>query len=441
MKSNLPYSARETLSKKAKRVFNPVFLLADLFGFWRYPSRIPPFRLKVRALNGHLNYMYWCYTSAKPITKSERGSKLESYFAKKHLQINRSLLPKGFHAENYVKISTVGDLMPAKGIENSKDRFYEKVEELIFNGNISIANLEFSLASDKYVTKRGRYRIHATYKHYDAIKGQKDRQYTVFNTANNHITDWGMDGFNTTLDQLEANGIYYVGTNRTPEDQKKSLIIASNGVKFGFVSATSYKRPFPDDKGYQVNCIPYNRFQGKVGMSLLKEQISYCRGQDCDFIIVSLHWGREFEFFPRQDQVDIAHYLIEYGADAIISHHTHNIQPYELYQTRRDPHRKALIFYGLGNLSSFWSAPHLALSLIGNLDVVKGYLNGSPKTLIARVNITPVVQVEYDCNKTPYLQIEKLSDLIKTVHVESNTEYLNDASQYADLAIGKSWRN
>jgi poly-gamma-glutamate synthesis protein (capsule biosynthesis protein) len=441
VKSNLPYSARENLSKKAKLVFNPVFKLAEIFGFWRYPSCIPKFRLKVWILNEYLNYMYWCYKSAKPIIKSEKGSKLEVYFAKQHLQINRSLLPKGFQAQKFVKISTVGDLMPAKGIENSKDKFYAEVEELIFNADISIANLEFAFTSDKLVPKWHRFKIRATPKHYDAIKGHKSRQYTVFNTANNHITDWGMDGFNTTLDQLEADGVYYVGTNRSPEDQKKGLIITSNGVKFGFVSATYQKRPFPDDKGYQVNFIPFHRFQGKVDVSLLKEQISYCRYQGCDFIIVSLHWGREFEFFPRRFQVDIAHQLIENDADAIISHHNHNIQPFEIYQTQRDPHRKAIVFYGLGNLSSFWSAPHLALSLITNLDVVKGHVNGSPKTFIARVNVTPVLQIEYEYKKTPYLQIEKLSDLLKSARGESRSKYVDKAGQYADLILGKNWRN
>ena len=441
MKSNLPYSARENLSKQAKLVFNPVFKLAETFGFWRYPSRIPKFRLKARVLNEYLNYMYWSYKSAKPIIKSEIGSNLETYFAKQHLQINQSLLPEGFQAEKLVKISAVGDLVPAKGIENSKEKFYAKVKELIFNADISIANLEFSLTSDQLIKKWGRYKIPATRKHYDALKGHKNRQYTVFNTANNHITDWGIDGFNTTLDQLEADGFYFVGTNRSPEDQKKSLIITSNGIKFGFVSATYQVRPFLEDKGYQVNFIPFHRFQGKVELSLLEEQICYCRDQDCDFIIVSLHWGREFEFFPHRFQVDIAHHLTEIGADAIMSHHTHNIQPYDFFQTKRDPHRKAIIFYGLGNLSSFWSAPHLALSLIANLDVVKGHVNGSPKTLIATVNVTPVLQMEYVFKKTPYLQIEMLIDLFKSTRDQRRSRYLSEASRYADLVLGKNWRN
>ena len=226
------------------------------------------------------------------------------------------------------------------------------------------------------------------------------------------------------------------------------MIIELNGIKLGLVAATFHvnNRSFPNGKEYNgkeyiVNVIPFHRFQGPVDVSLLEEQISYCRSQDCDFIIASLHWGMEFELFPRRDQIDIAHGLIEYGADAIISHHTHNIQPFEFYQTRRDPHRRAPIFYGLGNLSSLWSAPYLALSLITNFELVKGYVNDSPKTLVKSVNVTPVLQMEYDCNGKPYLQIQKLCDLIKSDHNQHATEYLREAGQYTDLVLGRNWRN
>jgi poly-gamma-glutamate synthesis protein (capsule biosynthesis protein) len=253
-----------------------------------------------------------------------------------------------------------------------------------------------------------------------------------------------MEGFNTTHEQLKAEGFHYVGTNRTPEARKKGLILNSEGIKFGFVAATYslnqqfFQEPMED---YLVNYVPFHRFKGKVDLSILEEQIAYCRSKDCDFIIISLHWGMEFEFYPRQDQVNIAHYLIECGADAIISHHTHNIQPYEFYQTRRDPHRKAPIFYGLGNLASLSSTPHRALSLSANFEVVKGHVNGDQKTLVARANVTPVLQVEYDFNETGYLRIEKLSDLIKSACSEGRSEYVNKSGQYADLILGKSWRH
>jgi poly-gamma-glutamate synthesis protein (capsule biosynthesis protein) len=410
--------------------------IASIFGIWRYPAD----RGSGISSKKILNRMYWHHKRANPIIKPEKGSNLEAYFSEKRRQIDHSLLPDGFQGEKSVSISFVGDLMNAKGMENSKDKFYAKVKELIFNAKISIANLESTLTSGKVVNIG--LRINATSKQFNAFKGHKGRQYTVFCTANNHMMDRGLEGFNTTHDQLEAEGFHYVGTNRSPESRKKGLILSLGGIKFGLVAATyQNNRHVPDGKDYLVNVIPIHRFRGKVELSLLEEQISYCRSQNCDFIIALLHWGLEFEFFPRQYQLDIAHQLIESGADTIVSHHTHNIQPYEFYQTRRDPLRKAPIFYGLGNLSSLWSAPYLALSLIVNFNVVKGHVNGVPKTLVEGVNITPVLQMQYDDKSVPYLQIEKLSDLISSAQGESVAEYFNEAGRYADLVLGQSWRN
>ena len=438
MKLNFTNYARKVLGPP---LYYLVFRMADIFGFWRYPCDLDPDQYYHKILNR----MYREHNKTKPIIKPEKGSGLEAYFAEKRRQIDRSLLPEGFQVETSAAISAVGDLLNAKGIENSAGKFYAKVAELIFDADISIANLESTLTTGeldpRYQWVHGL--INATQKQFDAFKGHQGKHYTVFCTANNHVLDRGMEGFNTTHDRLEAEGFFYVGTNRSPEAQKKILVMTSNGVKFGLMAATKgvNERPFPNGKDYLVNVIPFHRFQGKVDVSFLEEQISYCISQDCDFIIVSLHWGMEFEFFPRQDQVDIAHHLIEYGADAIISHHTHNIQPYELYQTRRDPNRKAPIFYGLGNLSTVHSEPHTALSLIANFDVVKGHVNGVSKTLVARVNVIPVLQMKYECKPTPYLQLEKLSDLIKSARGESRSEEINEAAQYADLVLGRGWRS
>lgn len=61
-----------------------------------------------------------------------------------------------------------------------------------------------------------------------------------------------------------------------------------------------------------------------------------------DFIIVSLHWGLEYEAPPHPHQIETAHRLIDNGVDLIIGHHPHVIQGIEKY-------RGKYIFYSLGN--------------------------------------------------------------------------------------------
>ena len=342
-------------------------------------------------------------------------------------------------------MSAVGDLMNARGTENSVDKFYAHVTDLIFGADISIANLESTLTKDEVqkttFSADETPTINATPEQYNALKGHDGHQYTLFHTANNHILDCGKEGFDTTHDVIEADGFQYVGTNRRPEDHKKGRLISSNGITFGFVAATYGLncRPFPDGKDWLVNYVPFHKQQGKVDLSLLEEQIKWCQQQHCDIVIISLHWGLEHELYPQAEQLDMAHSLVESGADVILSHHTHNIQPFELYRTQRDPDRTAPIIYGLGNLASIMSSPFNALSLIVNVEVVKGHLNGDEKTLVKDLTITPVIQLEKKLANTFYLQVHPLKDLLDTDDNQLKP-YITKAAHYADLALGKNWR-
>ena len=61
-----------------------------------------------------------------------------------------------------------------------------------------------------------------------------------------------------------------------------------------------------------------------------------------DVVIVSLHWGNEYHKKPNRRQKRIAHQLIDAGADLILGHHPHVLQPIEEYQN-------GIIVYSLGN--------------------------------------------------------------------------------------------
>lgn len=444
MNSNLPIYAREfmkNLPRRTRLYCRVMFVLADIFGFWRRPKKLDPD--PVNWPKGPLP-PYWFYKSKKHILLPEKDSQLESYF-KAQKSIRGPYLPALFREEKRVRLSAVGDLMNASGSENSEGKFYAYVSDLIFGADVSIANLESTLTSGEVqettFTADETPTINATPEQYSALKGHDGRHYTLFHTANNHILDCGMGGFDTTHDVIEAEGFQYVGTNRKPEDHKTGRIIYAKGISFGFVAATYGLncRPFPDGKDWLVNCVPFHKQQGKVDLSLLEEQIAWCQRKECDIIIASLHWGLEHEFYPQTEQLEIAHMLVESGADVILSHHTHNIQPFELYRTHRDPDRIAPIFYGLGNIASIMSSPFNALSLIVNLEIVKGYLNGDEKTLVKDISITPAIQLEKKNDDKFYLQVHPLKDLID-VDDEKLKPYIAKAAHYADLALGKDWR-
>ena len=85
-----------------------------------------------------------------------------------------------------------------------------------------------------------------------------------------------------------------------------------------------------------------------------------------------------------------AHKLAELGADAIIAQHPHVIQPIEIYRPQSDPDKQVPILYSLGNLTPFAAPPYTVLSLVANLRISTGKLNGEKRTMVTGLEITPV---------------------------------------------------
>ena len=59
-------------------------------------------------------------------------------------------------------------------------------------------------------------------------------------------------------------------------------------------------------------------------------------------MIVSFHWGREKDYSPTQNQIKMGRLAVDSGADLVIGHHSHRINPIELYNG-------VYICYSLGN--------------------------------------------------------------------------------------------
>jgi len=195
---------------------------------------------------------------------------------------------------------------------------------------------------------------------------------------------------------------------------------------------------------FAVNYIKFNDPKVEPDLRLVETQIQDLKSKGCDLVVLSLHWGIEYEFFPTPRQVRIAHHLAEVGADTILCHHTHCIQPFEYYQTRRDHNRIVPIVYSLGNLSANKSNPHIVLSMISRTQIAKGTLKGEEQTYIKSFNLLPVFQHEivYDDVGTRFIQLEKLREQINLHHEDRQyRNYVKKIAEYADFVIGTSWRN
>ena len=83
--------------------------------------------------------------------------------------------------------------------------------------------------------------------------------------------------------------------------------------------------------------------------SYIKADIKAARAENPDKVIVCMHWGKEYQSFPTDDQRALAQKMYNWGADYIIGSHPHVIQPMEWEKTGE---KERFVAWSLGNLIS-----------------------------------------------------------------------------------------
>lgn len=354
-------------------------------------------------------------------------------------------LPDHFEQSASITMGAAGDLIQADGLESSKNVLFDNVADILFGVDVSFANYESPVTEQKFVTDAiggGRPPIMCcSFAQFSTLTSHEDRFFTALNTANNHIFDLGIDGLETTQKLFTQHGIIDVGTPRDRQEYGRAKILSKGTIKIGFISATFglNGHELPLSETYRIHTAKLMSKYVATDLTLLKMQIDDCKKQDCDFIVASIHWGYEFEFFPRHRQILAAHTLAEEGVDLILGHHPHVIQPIEYYRTTRDPNRIAIIAYSLGSLTWGWyTAPHLTLSMILNLRLAKGVVNGAHSTYIENIQATPVFRDVLNGDGPRLMRIEKLHDGSGDRRFYHSAGRIKQMKRYADLVLGGS---
>lgn len=437
MPPSLPSAPADSLQISAaplRPVIKTVVKLAETFGFWRSPMKGSATATEEMSA---LDNLYWIYKSRNPIERAEWAGRLSL-----DTDLSRIAPPAGFQPETSLTLGACGDILRSRGIDASKDILFEKIAPLLFDQDIAYANFESPVTTQPLVEEvigdAGPPTECCAPEQFDILAAHRGKRFTVLNTTNNHMFDMGSEGVQTTLETLARNGIMASGTNASPDSYGRAQILTVNGIRLGLVTDCFglNGHAVPEADRFRIHVSKLLSKHAPPDTALLRRQIDDCKAQDCDFILASIHWGHEFELFPRQVQVETARALVEYGADSILCHHPHVIQPIEVYRPRRAPDRQALIAYSLGSLTWGFMAPHIVLSTILNLTLTKGTLGGRPATLLARATATPVFRTYVEEAGTPVTRIEKLADHAGNPESPFPAPYLDRIRHYAELVLG-----
>ncbi|HLN22185.1 MAG TPA: CapA family protein [Bacteroidales bacterium] len=211
----------------------------------------------------------------------------------------------------------LGDVIPYKPF-----RFKNKLKTII--------NLECPLAKKtKPVTGKVTFCIPENH-----LPGIFGKELLAVNLANNHILDYGIEGFRSTISELNTSNIPFFGINLPGDDSYNPIMVRHGEIEITILSAVSELTS------------PVIEFDDFNYLTLLESDEFKCRLAELKNIagrlIIYIHWGTVDSSFPERKQVLTARSLIDAGADIIIGSHAHAPQPVERY-------KHGIIAYNLGN--------------------------------------------------------------------------------------------
>jgi poly-gamma-glutamate capsule biosynthesis protein CapA/YwtB (metallophosphatase superfamily) len=237
--------------------------------------------------------------------------------------------------EPALSLIAVGDIMldgRARRVvtERGADYPFAAAGPLLRRAPIVLGNLEGPFAR----TARRERRNHS-YRVDPALARALERAgITVVTLANNHLLDCGRAGVLETLEALRQAGVAAVGAGVDERAAHSPVIRVAGGLRVGVL-------------GYYWNrrCAARATLPGSAmdPPQALATDISALRTQ-VDRVIVTFHWGVPYERRPSLADQAKARLAVDCGADLVIGHHPHIVQPAEVYRGRP-------IFYSVGNFA------------------------------------------------------------------------------------------
>lgn len=160
----------------------------------------------------------------------------------------------------------------------------------------------------------------------------------IVSLANNHALDYGRDALSDTFEVLDEAEIDYVGAGENIERAADVIVYENQGKKIGYFASSRVI--------YQSDWVATpsrNGMQSAYDIDYMTDAIAKAK-EKCDYLVVYMHWGVEYNNYPENYQREWAKMYIDAGANAVIGCHPHVVQGFEFYNG-------CPIVYSLGN---FW---------------------------------------------------------------------------------------
>lgn len=275
---------------------------------------------------------------------------------------------------------------------------FKNVKQIFQAADVAYVNMEQVLADEgiphpcQSVSKGSRF-----------VEAYTEARVDVVSCSTNHAMDWGASGLLGTIETLDKAGIAHCGTGANLADARKAVILERKGTRFGVLNYCSVARPEYDADETHPGIAPlkvhtlYQQvdFQPATPPKIVSrptpESFDMIVGdvkalrEQADVVIVTFHWGQHLlPVVIPQYCLEMAHGVIDAGADIVLGAHTHILKGIEIYKGKA-------VYYSTGNFVLDFGKAFHDTKLIGSLDL--HYFGGLPDPeLLAERDNTMIVK-------------------------------------------------
>lgn len=155
--------------------------------------------------------------------------------------------------------------------------------------------------------------------------------------ANNHMMDYGEMGLEHTIALLDEKKILHTGAGKNLVEAKKAFELNAGNTKITVLNFGWDEEETVTAKKDSAGCAP------RFSKLILSEIAAWKKKKaEDEKLVVCIHWGYEYNRLPQPLDVKLGHAMIDAGADLVIGHHPHVMQPKEIYNGKR-------IYYSMGD--------------------------------------------------------------------------------------------